>query len=167
MNAETTINSQNKSQAKSTSAFVNSRKRTYKLHSVCRTLRELPMSYSQKTISTENLELWRDSQRIPSFFSLQLRTSNSETMSSDILFIFVSSASVIFFASGLFWGLEKHFYIWHSTYSYLVTVKSLGLRTVVLLWSPLDYFNFNLQLTTKTSTTELQYVYKSQFISKQ
>ena len=120
MNAETTINSQNKSQAKSTSAFVNSRKRTYKLRSVCRTLRELLMSYNQK------------------LFPLKPWTLEGQPKD-----------SFIFFRCN--WEpptLQQ----WSATFFLYKRQKALGLRTVVPLWSPLNYFYFNLQLTRKTST---------------
>jgi len=61
-----------------------------------------------KTISTETLNSGGTTKGFLHFFSLQLRTSNSATMSSDILFIFVSSASVIF-SSRDFWGLKKFY----------------------------------------------------------
>ena len=106
MNAETAINSQNKSQTKSTSAFVNSRKgltnSTVSVEHFVNCLWATTKNYFHW-----NLELWRDSQRIPSFFFVateNLELCNNEQRHS---FYFESSASVLFSASGLDKGLEE------------------------------------------------------------
>ena len=80
------------------------------MNSVCWTLSWTAYELQQKIISTENLELWRDSLRIPTFIFVAIENLELWNNEQRHYFYFVSSASVIFFASGLDVGLEETFF---------------------------------------------------------
>ena len=97
MNTEITFNSQKQSQNK-----VNIRIRELTLKGLTNStvsvehFRELLMSYSQKLFPLRTLNSGGTALGFLHLFLLQLRTSNSETMSSDIIFILYRQLQLFF-----------------------------------------------------------------------